>query len=462
MPLLGRNGAILLGKQTAIGTKQTTPIQKVFQTSGGGIGPVAEFGQPDLNDGSLAPGRPVIGQAGNEGSLQIVQDSSGLGVLLEALMLADATSAAYHAARWDIVAAAAYTSNTPITTFVTGSQPKAKLQDSTFVTAGVIKGVNAARLRFTFASSPALGTNPRLVIRGFDQAVSEADATRKRPVTEIIPLVAASLTTPFFSSFYYSEITSITVENMTTPGTLQVEGDASALYKHEIEIGDLLTNGYTVEAILGGSTGVPNTFIDVHVAQGSFTVGEFNEFDLGLQGGQFFLRENVAGGTTPTDFSSYTRPTGNVAAGWGTVLFLNDKFYRCGEAGFDINHNLGDDENPYARDPYRPAPLQTDKREVTVSARINLENDADHDFDQFAWGQDVKVLISSASMDFGAPNAFMNIEFPNCRLTEFPMPSDVPTGQIPQQITASAYRKGSVKEAKVTVVNSENATAFGG
>ena len=39
MPLLGRNGAVLLGKQTAIGTKQSTLIQKVFQTSGGGIGP---------------------------------------------------------------------------------------------------------------------------------------------------------------------------------------------------------------------------------------------------------------------------------------------------------------------------------------------------------------------------------------------------------------------------------------
>ena len=155
MPLLGRNGAILLGKQTALGTKQSTLIQKVFQTSGGGLGPVAEFGRPELNDGSLAPGRPVIGQAGSEGSIRILQDATGLGVLLEALMLADATTAAYHAALWDIHAAAAYTSGTAITTFIAGSQPKANLQDATFVTAGTITGVNAARLKFTFAGSPS-------------------------------------------------------------------------------------------------------------------------------------------------------------------------------------------------------------------------------------------------------------------------------------------------------------------
>jgi len=458
--LLGRNGAVLLGKQTAEGTKQTTLIQKVYQTSGdSGIGPQADFGSPTLNDGSLAPNRPVIGQARSEGSLQILQDSSGLGTLLEALMLADATSAQYHATTWNMFAAASFAS--AITAFIDDSQPKDFLQDSSSVTGGVIQGVNAARLKFTFGGTPSLGTNPRIIIRGYDQAASASDANRRRPVTEIIPLVTADLTTPRNSDFYYSEVASVTVENVggTNP-TIKIDGDASAYYKHELEIGET-RQFYTIEAILGGANGVPNTFLDVQIGQGGFTIGEYNEFNFALQGGQFFLRENVSGGTTPTDFSSYTRPTGNVAPGWGTVLYLNDQFYRCGEAGFDINHNLGQDENPFARDPYVPAGIQTDKREVTVNARINLEEGETHDFDQYAWGRDVKMMISCASMDFGAPNALMNAEFPNCRLTQFPMPGSFPAGQLSQQIQASAYRKGAVKEAKITVVNTENATAFG-
>ena len=462
--LLGRNGAILLGKQTAEGTKQTTLINKVFQTSGdSGIGPQADFNAPTLNDGSLAPNAPVIGQARSEGSLQILQSANGLGTLLEALMLANATSAQYHAGLWNILAATQYTVGTALTSFVSNSQPKDKLQNSTFITGGTITGVNAAKLKFTFDGSPTIDTTKtsQLVVKGFDQAVS-ADGTRKRPATEVIPLVAGDLSTPFFSNNYFSEITSVTVEGLTggSNPTIKIEGDGSAYYKHVIESGET-RQFYTMEAILGGSSGVPNTFMDVQVGQGGFTIGDYNEFNLSLQGGAFFLRENVRGNTSPTNFSAYTRPSANVATGWGTVLYLNDKFYRCGEAGFDINHNFGQDENPFARDAYVPAGIQTDKREVTVNARINLEKGDDFDFDQYAWGRDLKIMISSASMDFGAANALMNVEFPNCRLTQFPMPGSFPAGQLSQQLAASAYRDGTTKEVKITIVNTETGAQFG-
>lgn len=540
MAQLGSNSYFLLGKQPAQGTRAMFAdfSDKIYEFAGGGLGANADFRTPPRNKGNLNPSRPIIGQADTQGSVTIQQDTTGLGLWLEQIMLAAPTTTAIGSTT--LQAAAAFTSGTAfLNSLIAANQPYAALPLIT----NSIAGVNAGRLELTFTGTNTVGASGgTITIEGFDQG--RFNATRKRPMTEVIPLargamgdsVATVTVTAGGSGYtsaptvtfsggggsgatatatvtsgavtaitvtnggsgytsaptvtitggagsgatatavlnvpvalngtiaantvvrgtrYFAEVTSVTIDGFSAAGSVAVAANANR-QKHVFEIGNSLLNGLTMEMVKGT---VPNVYADVFVSEATYTVAEAMEFALTLQGGVFAEEENAEnGGSMPSSLTGKSRPDGSVAPDWATIVRIDDVIYRVGAADFRVNHGLGQDENPFARDSFRPAPIQTQNQELTMSARINYE--AARGFDRKVWGEDVEVSISGASMDFGAANAFLTIEFPAARFTQFPSPRDIGQGPISQQLELSAYKLGTNPACRITVVNGESAADF--
>lgn len=540
MAELGSNSYFLLGKQPAQGTRAPFAdfSDKIYEFAGGGLGANADFRTPARNKGNLNPSRPIIGQADAQGSVRIQQDTTGLGLWLEQIMLdAPATTAI---GSTTLQAAASFTDGTAFAAAIpAANQPYAALP----LVTNSIAGVNSGRTEFTFTGTNTVGASgATITIEGFDQG--RFNATRKRPLTEVIQLTrggtgdsvgtitvtaggtgyttaptvtitggggsgatatatvtsgsvtaitvtnggsgytsaptvtisggggsgataTAALNVPVAANGtitastvirgtrYFSEVTSITTSGFSATGMVAVIANANR-QKHVFEIGNSLLNGLTMEMVKGT---VPNVYTDVFISEATYTIAEAMEFALTLQGGVFAEEENAENGmSTPSSLTGKTRPDGAVAPDWATVFRIDDVIYRVGAADFRVNHGLGQDENPFARDSFRPAPIQTQNQELTMSARINYE--AARGFDRKVWGEDVEVSISGASMDFGAPNAFLVIEFPAARFTQFPSPRDIGQGPISTNLELSAYRLGTNPACRITVVNGETAAQF--
>ena len=433
----------------------------VYGFISGGIGVAADFATFDANNGSYAGSPPIMGQEGSEGSITLPHDSEGMGFWLKHMMRKVPTSTQYYSTIWSMKAAGAYT--TPITSFTSGTQPKEKLQSIT----DAIPGINAAKIEFTFAGATAdtsAGKQPRVIIEGDDQIGTPLTEVRVLTATEL-----AALTTAFKSQFYFSEVRKITVVDISG-GTVAVKGDASNYYKHEFSVGESLLTGMSVEMVKGV---IPERIRDVHVSQMGYTVGDTNQMTVGLIGGRAEPETNAQdGGTDPSDLTGKERQPGTNASGWATILRIDDKILRCGEASLDVNYNLGTNENPYCRQAYRPAPVISAKRTAAMSTRVsypaqiyNGEGVADtewgiKDMMSYVRCREMAVSIEAAITECGGANNFMNMKMPTAKFNEVPDPRDISAGQINNPLSFAGFKKGNGNDLEIMVVNSEDATAF--
>ena len=453
MPItFGNTSYLLIGKQSARGVK--TPwldfSDKIYQFSGGGLGLTGDFTAPEANRGTFAPVAQVLGQLGSEGSLTLPQDIRGLGLWLEALMLAAPNTTEVLATPYALRASAAFVNGTAITNFIANMQPKDHLPGLPSGQAGV----NCGRLIFTFANTVRGGTNSTITIQGFDQGLV-------RPISETITVQPGAAIAPITSVYAYAEVTSVTLANFGTVGAVGITVDP-VVYKHTFEVGNSLTNGLTIEMVKGT---VPSVYQDVHVSEGTFTIGDTNEFDLTFIGGRGYPEENAENrGAAPSSTTGKTRQPGVSAPAWATVLRVDNRVFKIGEGSVSINHSLGQDENPFSREVYRPAPVQTATREVTLSTRVCYPmEDIDGtrlDILSYAYGRDVAVSMEAASMDWGALHNSVRIELPTARLTAFPDPADIAQGQINLPLEFAGYASGTTTDLRLTVINDETETQF--
>ena len=170
-----------------------------------------------------------------------------MGLWIEALMstsIAPSDSVRILATPVEMRAAATFVSGTPITTFITDTQPKDHLPGVT----DSAPGVNAAPINLSFASTVRADTGATIVIEGFDQG-------EQRPLEETIPVTDAAAITDKTTENAFAEVTSITLNDFTTVGNVTVNY-TSNLYKHTFNVGNALTNGLTVEMVKGTE---PNT-----------------------------------------------------------------------------------------------------------------------------------------------------------------------------------------------------------
>ena len=446
----GSTSYFLIAKQTARGVRApwNTFSNKIYQFNGGGIGLTGDFTNTPTNKGNFGPTATKLGQVGGEGSVQIPQDTIGMGLWIEALMstsIAPSDSVRILATPVEMRAAATFVSGTPITTFITDTQPKDHLPGVT----DSAPGVNAAPINLSFASTVRADTGATIVIEGFDQG-------EQRPLEETIPVTDAAAITDKTTENAFAEVTSITLNDFTTVGNVTVNY-TSNLYKHTFNVGNALTNGLTVEMVKGTE---PNTYQDVHVSEATWTMGDVNEFDMTLIGGRAYLGMNAENnGPAPSSDTGKARPDSESAAGWGTVFRLNDQRIDIGEASVTVNHSLGATENPTGRHVYRRPPVQTANREVTLSTRVDYPvDDIDGnriDVAALAWGQDVSASIEAAAMDFGAEPNLVTIDLPNGKLSSFPDPADISQGQINQPLEVAGYAKGATTDFRITLINKE-------
>ena len=474
-PTLGSQSYFLLAYQTAkeVLADWTTYKNSIYQFNGGGLSGVSDFSSAPSNKGSFAPTPITPGQVRTEGTVRIAHDADRMGFWLQQILLDDSvTTVQVRSNTYELIAAAALTNDTalagPAETGPPASakkQPRYKLPTQS----NAVKGLNCAKVEIEWTAAGSVpATGAKLEIKGFDQGL--------RPLTELISLERG--TTPVTSAGVlavgdevtttnrFAEITSITPSGFTTPGSVEVNIDASEYFKHTLSIGDTLLNGMSMEFVRGGR--IPFLYQDVHIGEATYTAGAQNEISMSLRGSREYPERNAEnGGADVSSLTGKTRPQGRSAPGFGTIFRLNDMAIRCGEASVRLNHSLGDDENPWAREVYFPPPLQTANREVGLSTRLSFPAQLTDGTElsalelyNYAWGVDVATEIDSAFMDFGAAHNSMLIELPTGRLSRFPVPTDVGQGQINNPVEVSGHKSGTTPDLRITVLNTENATQF--
>lgn len=469
----GGNSYFLFGQQPSQGTRCEWENFKdtIYQFNSGGLGLTGEYTNVQANKGNLAPSPTILSQVGTDGSVRIPHDATKMGFWLQQMLYdssVDSVQIAATALALLPETAAVITNGTAVEIAATNAnQPRIQLPKQT----NAVPGLNAAKIGIQVKGAsmtvPAGGAS--FTVKGFDQGL-------KRPLEEVVSVVRGSNSvttagaipndTIFTTANRFATVTSITPADFT--GTLVkilAQIDASEYYRHTLSVGNALLTGLSAEMVKGT---VPNFYQDVHVSEATYTVGALNEISMTLLGGEGLVGYNAEnGGSSPSSLTGKSRPAGLSAPGWATIFRLGDIPLRTGEGSVTVNHNLGQDENPNAREVYRPAPVQTGVRSVQLSTRTGYPAQiigggemSAQDLTSYAWGRDVKVSIDCALMDFGAAHNSMTITLPTSRMSIFPDQNDIPQGQINQPFTFDGYALGGTSDLQVVVVNNETGAQF--
>ena len=453
MPVgLGSNSYLLIGKQTTPGVRApwNTFSNTITQFAGGGLGLTTDYTNTPANKGNFGPVASIAGQLGSDGDLQVSHDTKGMGILLEAAMLNAPTPTQAISTPYTLLTTAAFVSGTAITTFDTDRQPKDYLpiQPTSY------RSINCGKLIFTFAAAVRGGTGANITIVGYDQAET-------RDLTEVIDVDDAASITPKTSVNAFSEVTSVTFNNFGTAGDVGITVDPG-VWKHVFEVGNTLTPGLTIEQFKGS---VPNVYQDVHISEATFTLGDANEWSFTMIGGRGFLEKNAENlGSGPSSLTGKSRPPGITAPGWGSIFRLNNQRILVNGGSVTLNHALGATNYSYGKDAYRPPPIQTANREVTLSTEIGYPaTDIEGTrlaLAGYAYGQDVSASIEANSMDYGALHNSITLELPTARITSFPDPAALDQGEIALPVEIAGYAKGATTDFRLVVITEETGTQF--
>lgn len=448
----GNTSKLFIGKQSAplVKTPWADYSNKVYQFASGGLGVTGDYTTPDVNTGTNAPIVPILGQLGTEGSLTLPLDTKGMGLWLEQLMLATPATVEVLATPYELRAATDFNDGTAITNFTANMQPKDHLPGLPDSQAGV----NCGRIIFAFESTVrAESDGGQIVVRGYDQGLV-------RPLIETISVTDTAAIGNKTTTNAFAEVTSVTLTGFQTTGEVTITVDP-AIYKHTFEVGDALTNGLTVEMVKGT---VPSTYQDVHVSEGTITVGDTNETDLTFLGGQAYQNENADGGSAASPETGKTRQPGQASPGWSAVARFDDRIVEIGEGSVSINHSLGRNENSFARQVYLPLPVITGKREVTLSTRVSypMTDMSGNDFDivSYAYGRNMAISLEVASMRAGALHNSLRVELPSAQLTTFPDPADIGQGQINLSLDFTAFSSEGNTDLRIIAINEETQAQF--
>ena len=377
-----------------------------------------------------------------------------MGLPLKYLMLAQPVSTQILSTPYQLFAPAAFTDGTaiPASSFVADRQPREHIPTLT----GSAEGINCGILVFEPVPAVTAGDNATITIVGKDQGI-------KRPLREVISVAAGSSISAIRSTKAFAEVTTVTLDGFTTAGNIEIKVDPG-VYKHVFTVGNELLPGLTLEMVKGRT---PNVYQDVHISEGTFTLGDSNQYDLTLIGGEAFYGENAEnGGPARSSTTGKTRQLGRSAPGWATILRINDRKFRIGSGSISINHSLGADENTWDRDVYRQPPLQTSSRIVTLSTQVSfpMTDTAGNEMRimDIAWGETVSATLSAASMRLGALHNSVLFEIPTGQVTPFPDPADIGQGQINLPLEITAFAEGTEPDIRLTVFNSESGSNFMG
>ena len=451
---LGSNSYLLMGEQTARGVR--TPwgsfSNKVYQFTGGGLGLTTEYTNTPANKGNFGPVASIAGQLGSDGSIQMSHDTTGMGLWLKALMQSTPISTQAIATPYTLFTTAAFTSGTALTNsdFVGDRQPKVYIPQQPTAT----PAINCGKLIFSFATTVRGGDGANITIVGYDQGET-------RELTEVIDVEDTAVIADKTSANAFAEVKSVTFNSFGTAGDVGITVDPG-VWKHVFEVGNTLTHGLTIEQL---KDPIPNVYQDVHVSEGTLNVADVIEWDFTLIGGRAYLEQNAENlGSGPSSLVGKRRPLGITAPGWGTIFRLNNQRILCNGGSITVNHSLGATNYSYGKDPYRPPPIQTANREVTLSTEIGYPAEAIDgtrvNLVGYALGQDVSASFEANSMDYGALHNSVTLEMPTGRLTSFPDPASLDQGQIALPIEIAGYARGATTDFRLTVVNSETGTQF--
>lgn len=428
----GADSYVLAAKQTEWDTKATSiPNQKIFEIVSCSIAEEMSPIEVARSKGNPSPTAPERGFSDVTGDIVFNIMNSHLGLWLKNLLDADPDTTPF--AGGVVYTAAAITNGTAIGTVIT---------PFTASVASLLEPpVDAANLKFTFDGTTGAGTLTIVGTDSTDTAVTET-------------LAVADGTTEISSDNEFKTVTTVTPAGFTTPGELKIELD-SGMHRHVFDTTGTDTDEYlTIEVLKGRNA--PTTYSDIRVNNMTLNFGDVLNLTFGCFGNRAFHGQSVAGTSTPTSLTGFTRPDGRAALGWGTQFTIDDTLYAISSASFEFNQSLEYPETENFGLPYRLPLVRTGNRVATLSATPDFIPGQDYANLALGGTFDVSILAVLPTND-----KYSSIEFrlPQARMTSIPDPEIAGQGLITKEFTFQAFGTTN-DEVEITVINSEDKTAF--
>ena len=417
---------------------QETAIQKIFPFVSQEVIPRNEVYRFEQNKGHSGPGKPYPGISGVSGPIRMLLGDTHLGTILKwitgdnALTTTTLTSGVMIAASTEVTVGTAQTPGS-------GKQPK-DLVDAP---------VGIGKIKVTLTGASGAGN---IEIRGVDQL--------NRDIKEVVSFASPTNHT---STKYFREVSAITLNGVSeaTQGTAitwKVEAVPDS-NKHVLNLQDAIPKFKTIEMVYGGSH--PIAIAGAVPSGAQFTFGNAIELSMDILGRRAHLGENLTGGSTKTDVSTWTnaRPTGNVMVDLATILEIDGEEEFCSTIDFGINQNLGFAETKYGkRLIYEREPVRNGDRELT--AGFTLDYDQAKEIDIKSYGEDLDVKLTYATAPQGGNTTMITLHAPRCSFAEIAVPPISGGGPIYQPVSLLPYATAPGNELEVTVYTAESAANF--
>ena len=419
--------------------RSKTAIQKIYPFVSEEVIPRNEVYRFEQNKGHSGPSKPYPGISGVSGPIRMLLGDTHLGTILKwltgdnSLTTTQLTGGVMIAASTEVTVG---TAQTP----VSGKQPKDLVPEP----------VGIGQIKVTLTGATGAGN---IEIKGVDQL--------ERDIKEVVSFATPTNHT---STKYFRELSAITLNGVTkaaqnTEITWKVEVVPNS-YKHGLNLQDSIPKFKTMEMVYGGS--YPIAIAGAVPSGAQFSFGNAIELTLELLGRRVFLGQNLTGGSTKTDVSSWTdaRPTGNVMVDLATILEIDGEEEFCSTIDFGINQNLAFAETKYGkRLIYEREPVRNGDRELTAGFTLDYDQAKEIDIKSYG-GEDLNVKLTFAAAPQGGNHTSIQLHTPRCTFAEIAVPPISGSGPIYQAVSLLPYATAPGNELEVTVHTSENAAAF--
>ena len=413
-------------------------IQKVYPFVSEEVIPRNEVYRFEQNKGHSGPGKPYPGISGVSGPIRMLLGDTHLGTILKWITGDDSLTTT------KLTGGVMIPASTEVTVG-TAQAPASGKQPKDLVDAPV--GIGQIKVTLTGASGAG-----NIEIKGVDQL--------NRDIKEIISFATPTNHT---STKYFREVSAITLNGVSeaTQGTAitwKVEAMPDS-HKHVLNLQDAIPKFKTMEMVYGGS--YPIAIAGAVPSGAQFTFGNAIELTMDILGRRAHLGENLIGGTTKTDVSSWTnaRPTGNVMVDLATILEIDGDEEFCSTINFGINQNLAFAETKYGkRLIYEREPVRNGDRELT--AGFTLDYDQAKEIAIKSYGEDLDVKLTFAAAPQGGNHTSIQLHAPRCAFAELAVPPISGGGPIYQPVSLLPYATAPGNELAVTVHTPESAANF--
>lgn len=437
----GSDSYVLAAKQTAWNTKATAiSNSKIFEIVSCSIAEEMSPIEVPRSKGNPSPTAPERGFSDVTGDIVFNIMNSHLGLWLANLLASDTTAASTDFTSKDLSATASLTAGATVlsATAVTNGTAITTFTASIDTLLAPIAPVDVANLDFTFAT--ASSTAGTLTIVGTEQT--------NKVITEVLTVPASD--TEVTSEYAFKSVTSVTPAGLTGAGNMTIEVNPGR-HEHVFSKVGADTDEYLTLEVLKGQN-APTTYQDVRVNNMTLNFGDVLNLTFGCFGSRAFHGQAVDGTSTPTSLTSFDRPDGRAALGWGTQFTIDGTLYAISSAGFEFNQSLEYPETENYGQPYRLPLVRTGNRVATLSATPDFipgENYADS-----ALGDTFDVSILAVLRPFRGKHSSIEFRLPMARMTSIPDPEVSGQGLITKEFTFAGFGEDN-DEVEITVINGE-------